>query len=78
MITSSLISDGCVIEPGARIENSVIGLRCRIGRDVSIRNSILMGADFYESPDSEAASSLARACVRDPATLRREHSTRRS
>jgi glucose-1-phosphate adenylyltransferase len=59
MINSSLISDGCVIEPGARIENSVIGLRCRIGRDVSIRNSILMGADSYESPASEAASSLA-------------------
>ena len=59
MINSSLISDGCVIEPGARIENSVIGLRCRIGRDVSIRNSVLMGADVYESPDAEAASSLA-------------------
>lgn len=54
MITGSLISDGCVIEPGARIENSVIGLRCRIGRDVTIRNSILMGADYYESPDELA------------------------
>ena len=59
MITSSLISDGCIIEPGARIENSVIGLRCRIGRDVTIRNSILMGADFYESPDSLADGSFA-------------------
>lgn len=51
-ITGSLISDGCIIEPGARIENSVIGLRCRIGRDVTIRNSILMGADYYEPIDS--------------------------
>ena len=33
------------------IENSVIGLRCRIGRNVVIRNSILMGNDFYEPPD---------------------------
>ncbi|HEX6960901.1 MAG TPA: glucose-1-phosphate adenylyltransferase [Lacipirellula sp.] len=56
MITGSLISDGCIIEPGARIENSVIGLRCRIGRDVTIRNSILMGADFYESPEDLATN----------------------
>jgi glucose-1-phosphate adenylyltransferase len=54
VVANSLISDGCIIEPGARIENSVIGLRCRIGRDVTIRNSILMGADFYESPEEMA------------------------
>ncbi|MCA9261650.1 MAG: glucose-1-phosphate adenylyltransferase, partial [Planctomycetales bacterium] len=48
-VTGSLIADGCIIEPGARIENSVVGLRCRIGRDVTIRNSILMGADYYET-----------------------------
>ncbi|MCC6493992.1 MAG: glucose-1-phosphate adenylyltransferase [Pirellulales bacterium] len=58
-ITGSLISDGCIIEPGARIENSVIGLRCRIGRDVTIRNSILMGADFYEEVDSLSSARLA-------------------
>lgn len=47
-VNNSLIADGCIIEPGARIEHSVIGLRCRIGRDVHIRDSILMGADHYE------------------------------
>lgn len=47
-VTRSLIADGCVIEPGAKIDNSVIGLRCRIGRDVTIRNTVLMGADYYE------------------------------
>lgn len=51
-IERSLIADGCIIEPGTRIENSVIGLRCRIGRDVTIRNSIVMGADYYETPES--------------------------
>ena len=50
-VRSSLIADGCRIESGAVIENSVIGLRCLVGRDVTIRNSILMGNDFYESPD---------------------------
>ncbi len=48
-VTSSLISDGCVIGEGAVIENSVIGLRCKIGKNVRISNSILMGADFYQS-----------------------------
>jgi glucose-1-phosphate adenylyltransferase len=50
-IERSYVADGCVIEPGARIVNSVIGLRCRIGRNVSIRNSIIMGNDYYESAE---------------------------
>jgi glucose-1-phosphate adenylyltransferase len=49
-ITQSLMADGCVIGAGTRIENSVIGLRCNIGRDVTIRNSVIMGADEYETP----------------------------
>jgi glucose-1-phosphate adenylyltransferase len=49
-IKSSLIADGSRIEEGAVIENSIIGLRCLIGRDVIIRDSILMGNDFYELP----------------------------
>ncbi|HEV3417426.1 MAG TPA: glucose-1-phosphate adenylyltransferase [Pirellulales bacterium] len=48
-VRNSLISDGCVIEAGATIEQSVIGLRCRIGRNVTIRDSVIMGADYYES-----------------------------
>ena len=54
-IRGSLIADGCEIEEGAVIENSIIGLRCLIGRDVTIRNTILMGNDFYEPPDEIAA-----------------------
>jgi glucose-1-phosphate adenylyltransferase len=50
-ISSSLIADGCVIEAGAVIERSVVGLRCRIGRNVTIRDSVIMGADYYESPE---------------------------
>ncbi|MEA1950539.1 MAG: glucose-1-phosphate adenylyltransferase, partial [Planctomycetota bacterium] len=34
---------------GAVIENSVIGLRCHIGRDVVIRDSIIMGNDSYQT-----------------------------
>ena len=55
-VEGSLIADGCVIEPGARIENSVIGLRCHIGRDVTIHDSVVMGADLYESVGAVEAS----------------------
>lgn len=54
-VRGSLIADGSTIEAGAVIENSLIGLRCRIGRNVTIRNSVVMGADFYETPDTIAA-----------------------
>ena len=52
-ISGSLIADGCRIGANSIIENSVIGLRCVIGENVQIRNSIVMGADFYESPSAD-------------------------
>jgi glucose-1-phosphate adenylyltransferase len=54
-VNHSLVSDGCVIGAGTRIENSVVGLRCRVGNNVMIRNSVIMGADFYETPEQLAA-----------------------
>ena len=47
-IKESLIADGCEIADGCVIENSVIGLRTKIESGTTIRNSILMGADFFE------------------------------
>jgi glucose-1-phosphate adenylyltransferase len=44
-----LIADGCVIEEGAQITHSAIGLRSRIGRDVTIRDSVIIGADRFET-----------------------------
>jgi glucose-1-phosphate adenylyltransferase len=53
-VKNSLIADGCTIEEGVVIENSVIGLRTRIGRDAVIRDSVLLGHDFYEEDDGQA------------------------
>lgn len=47
-IKQSLIADGCEIGDGCVIENSVIGLRTAIASNTVIRNSILMGADYFE------------------------------
>ena len=58
-ISRSLIADGCVIGEGSVIENSVVGQRCKIGRNVTILNSILMGADFYQTESELAADQTA-------------------
>jgi glucose-1-phosphate adenylyltransferase len=61
-IRESLLADGCVIEAGVTIEHSVIGLRCHIGRNATIRNSILMGADFFAS-DEPRESGASESCL---------------
>jgi glucose-1-phosphate adenylyltransferase len=49
-VRQSLICDGCIIGRGSVIENSVIGVRSVIGENVTIRDSYLMGLDYYEQP----------------------------
>ncbi len=49
-IERSLIADGCRVGSGSVIENSVIGIRAHIEPNVTIRNSYLMGADYYNTP----------------------------
>ena len=39
----SLIADGCHIGRGAVIENSVIGVRCKIGENVTICPGVTIG-----------------------------------
>jgi glucose-1-phosphate adenylyltransferase len=53
-IRQSMVADGGRIGCGAVIENSVIGVRCVIGQDVHIKNTIIMGNDFYDTPRSLA------------------------
>lgn len=44
----AIIGDGCIVN-AAHIENSVIGIRARIGHDSSIINTYIMGSDYYET-----------------------------
>src|SRR5216117_571098 len=46
-LRQAIISDGCIISDG-HIERSVIGVRSIIQSGATIRNSVVMGADFYE------------------------------
>jgi len=50
VVTNSLLSEGCIVV-GANIERSVIGIRSRIGRGSQVRESLILGADYYETLD---------------------------
>ena len=49
-IHQSIIADGCILG-GADIVHSIIGLRSRIGAGTTIKHSIVLGADRYETVD---------------------------
>jgi glucose-1-phosphate adenylyltransferase len=53
-VNRSLIAEGCQIGPGCRVENSVIGVRTQVGSNVTIRNSDIMGADYYVKDRAES------------------------
>ncbi|HKJ68192.1 MAG TPA: glucose-1-phosphate adenylyltransferase [bacterium] len=47
-IERSFLADGSYIQ-AASVKNSIIGLRSRIGADVDIERTILLGADYYQT-----------------------------
>jgi glucose-1-phosphate adenylyltransferase len=47
-VRSSLVSEGCILV-GAEVERAVLGIRSRVGRGAKIRQSLLLGADYYET-----------------------------
>ncbi len=49
-INFGLISEGCICH-AKEISHSVIGIRSRIGKDTIIRDSYVMGMDFYQTID---------------------------
>jgi len=55
-VVHCLLSDGCQVDAGCRLERSVIGLRSQIGPNVKMRDTILLGADRYESPAEQVAN----------------------
>ncbi|WP_017296081.1 glucose-1-phosphate adenylyltransferase [Geminocystis herdmanii] len=47
-VTQSIIGEGCIIKE-CRINHCVLGVRTRIESNCIVEDSLLMGADFYES-----------------------------
>ena len=55
-----MVGDGCLIQPGCTISNSVVGLRSKIYANTIIEDSLLMGSDYYERPED---CELAAHCL---------------
>jgi len=57
-IRYSIISEGCIIN-GAKINNSLIGLRSRLGNGSQLEASYMMGADYYQTLEDMQADLAA-------------------
>ncbi|MHA3771426.1 glucose-1-phosphate adenylyltransferase [Verrucomicrobiota bacterium sgz303538] len=71
-VRHAIISDGCIISD-AHIERAVIGVRSYVESGTTIRNSILMGADFYEATLAQSGSGprlgIGKNCTIDHAII---------
>jgi glucose-1-phosphate adenylyltransferase len=47
-IHHSIISEGCILN-GADVKHSIIGVRSRVGAGTTIKHSVIMGADRFET-----------------------------
>ncbi len=60
-VRQCLISDGCVVHPGCTIEKALLGVRSRIGKNCIIRESVIIGSDYFESdPEREENRRIGR------------------
>jgi glucose-1-phosphate adenylyltransferase len=48
-ITSSIIGEGCILKNNCRVHHSVLGVRTRISQGCTIEDTLIMGADYYQS-----------------------------
>jgi glucose-1-phosphate adenylyltransferase len=47
-LEKTIIAEGCIIN-ASRVENTVLGIRTRVGTGTTIVSSYIMGTDFYET-----------------------------
>jgi len=67
-LTEVLLTEGCVIEK-AEITHSIIGLRSQIGVGTTIRDSIIMGADYYDRHGHQVPLGIGAGCYIEGAIL---------
>src|SRR5438477_931761 len=70
-LQQAIVSDGCIISD-AHLERCVVGIRSVIQSGATIRNSIVMGADYFElgqTDSSQPRIGIGRNCVIDRAII---------
>ena len=50
IINKAILAEGCIIH-AKEVTSSVVGIRARIGKDSVIKNTYIMGCDYYENID---------------------------
>ena len=73
VINRAMISDGCQIR-SALLERCILGIRSLISPGSRLKNTIVMGADFYESdkggtPEGEIPIGIGRDCIIEDAII---------
>ncbi len=73
VVNRAIISDGCQIR-SARLERCILGIRSLISPGSRLKNTIVMGADFYESdkggtPAGEVSIGIGRDCIIEDAII---------
>jgi glucose-1-phosphate adenylyltransferase len=73
IVSRAMISDGCKIL-SSRLERCVIGIRSMIHSGSRLRNTIVMGADYYESdkggtPHGAIPIGIGRDCIIEDAII---------
>jgi len=67
-LTDVLLTEGCVIRQ-SEIQHSIIGLRSQIGAGTRIKDSIVMGADYYQRKQSAIPLGIGANCHIEGAIL---------
>jgi glucose-1-phosphate adenylyltransferase len=72
----ALVSDGCRIAAGARLERCVLGVRSVLGKDVVLRDVVMLGADELEDengrPEGDPPLGVGAGSVVERAILDRD------
>jgi glucose-1-phosphate adenylyltransferase len=70
MVRQAIISDGCIISD-CTIERSVIGIRSIINSGATVKSSVIMGSDYYETTPADGLPpvGIGKNCVIDRAII---------
>jgi glucose-1-phosphate adenylyltransferase len=64
VVNHCLLSEGCILS-GREVTRSIIGVRGVIGQGTVMRNTVMMGADFYEEERKDCSSGVRLGIGRD-------------
>jgi glucose-1-phosphate adenylyltransferase len=75
-VRQSVINEGTILEE-CRVESSMVGIRSRVNGGTQILRSVIMGADYYETPEELAENrglgrpdiGIGRDCVIEKAII---------